>query len=42
MDVKKDTANATSKGIAGETSIPDTGKYIAPSSERIKPEKSEW
>jgi len=42
MEVKKDTANATSKRIAGETSIPDAGKYITPSSERIRLEIPGW
>jgi hypothetical protein len=28
MEVKKETTNATSTGIAGETSTPEIGKYI--------------
>jgi hypothetical protein len=28
MEVKKETTKATAKGIRGETSTPETGKYI--------------
>jgi len=28
MEVKKETINETTRGIKGETSTPETGKYI--------------
>jgi len=30
MEVKKETTKATAKGTKGETSTPETGKYIEP------------
>jgi hypothetical protein len=36
MEVKKETTKATHRGTAGETSTPDTGKYIITSRARIK------